>query len=69
MFQQTEAPTTKLTFFLVYFACPHYQENGGWDVAALLGFESTVSEQDYDTLGTTFNLSLILTSRKMRRSP
>ena len=74
MLQQTKAPSTKLPFFLGYFedshlACPHYKENSGCDVAAILGFESTVSEQVDNTLGTTFNLSLIATSRKMRRSP
>ena len=89
MFQQTEAPSTKLPFFLGYFedshfACPHYQslvpyqqgpilrslkENGGCDVSAMLGLESTVLEQVDDTLGTTFNPSLISTSRKRRRSP
>ena len=65
MFQQTEAPSTKLPFFLGYFedshfACPYYQsfvpyqqgpiltsmkENGGCDVTAILGIDSTVSEQ------------------------
>ena len=59
MFQQAEAPSKKMPFFLGYFedsdyACPHYQsvvpqqqgpiltslrENGGCDVAAMLGFE------------------------------
>ena len=67
-----------------HFACPHYQslvpnqqgpiltsmkENGGCDVAAMLGFDSTVSEQVDNTLGNTFNPSLISTSRKRRRSP
>ena len=67
-----------------HFACPHYQslvpnqqgpiltsmkENGGCDVAAMLGFDSTVSEQVDDTLDNTFKPSLISTSRKRRRSP
>ena len=30
------------------------KENGGCDVSAMLGLESTVSEQVDDTLGTTF---------------
>ena len=45
------------------------KENGGCDVSAMLGLASTVSEQVDDTLGTTFNPSLISTSRKRRRSP